>query len=228
MGRPRLTVLYKDRWFVAVDKPAGLLVHRHSEAPGQDTCLRRLRSQCGRRVYPCHRLDCATSGVLLFAFRGEWARPVFEAFEQRQVKKVYWALCRGFLQAGQEVVERPVDGRWARTEFSTLAEYSVPMAVGRYSSARYSLVEARPITGRLHQIRRHLSSIGHPIVGDSQHGDGAHNRFLREVWGLPGLFLAARILEFRHPMKDCWMSIEAPLRWGLQACLEQFEPYRQS
>lgn len=229
MGLPvslRLPILFQDEWFVAVNKPAGINVHADEMAPRRDNCLRRLRSQLGRWVFPCHRLDCATSGVLLFAFSGQMARPVFEAFERRQVDKVYWALCRGYLQPGQEHLQRSLDGRPAETAFHSLRQYSLPMGVGRYPGARYSLLEIKPVTGRRHQIRRHLNYLGHPIVGDAQHGDGEHNRFFRECWGLAGLFLAARSLSLLHPFTGEPLRIEAPLAWRLEACLQQLEEFR--
>ena len=127
MSRKRLAVVYQDEWLVAVSKPAGLVVHASEDAPLRDTAIRRLRSQTGRRVFPCHRLDRPTSGLLLFAFSGQLARPVFEAFERREINKSYWALCRGYLQPGQEELERPIDGRWALTRFRSLRQYALPM-----------------------------------------------------------------------------------------------------
>lgn len=231
-GRPvaskRLQIVYQDEWFIAVSKPAGLVVHASEDAPLRDTAIRRLRSQLGRRVYPCHRLDRPTSGLLLFAFSGQLARPVFEAFERREISKSYWALCRGHLQPGQEEVERPIDGRWALTRFRSLREYALPMGVSKYPTARYSLIEARPVSGRRHQIRRHLNHLAHPIIGDSGHGDLVHNRFFRQVWGLPHLFLASRSLELTHPLTGEALCLEAPLSWRLQACLEQLEEFRLS
>jgi tRNA pseudouridine65 synthase len=228
VAKNRLPVVYRDEWLIAVSKPAGLVVHASEDAPLRDTAMRRLRSQTGRRVYPCHRLDRPTSGLLLFAFSGQLARPVFEAFERREITKSYWALCRGHLQPGQEQVERPIDGRWALTRFRSLREYALPMGVSRYPTARYSLIEARPVSGRRHQIRRHLNHLAHPIIGDSGHGDLVHNRFFRQVWGLPHLFLASRSLELTHPVTGEALCLEAPLAWRLQACLEQLEEFRLS
>lgn len=226
MKREALPIVYCDEWLVAVAKPAGLPVHSSEMISQRDTALRRLRSQTGRRVFPCHRLDQPTSGLLLFAFSGALARPVFEAFERREISKTYWLLCRGYLQPGQESLERPIDGRWALTHFRTLQEYCLPMAVGRYSTARYSLLEARPISGRRHQIRRHIRTLGHPIVGDTQHGDPDHNRFWQRCWGFHQLFLAARCLEMIHPHTGQPLILQAPLAWRLQACLEQLEEFR--
>ena len=224
----RLPVLYQDEWLIAVHKPSGLVVHASEDAPMRDTAIRRLRSQTGRKVFPCHRLDRPTSGLLLFAFSGQLARPVFEAFERREIRKSYWVLCRGFLGADQGELDRPIDGRSALTRFASLREYLVPVGVGRYPSARYSLVEARPVSGRRHQIRRHLKHLGHPVVGDSQHGDLEHNRFFRRFFGFEKMFLASRSLQLTHPVSGQPLVLEAPLAWRLQACLEQLEEFRLS
>lgn len=221
-------MLYQDEWLIAVHKPGGLVVHASEDAPLRDTAIRRLRSQTGRKVFPCHRLDRPTSGLLLFAFSGQLARPVFEAFERREIGKSYWALCRGFLGAGQEELDRPIDGRSALTRFTSLREFLVPVGVGRYPSSRYSLVEARPVSGRRHQIRRHLKHLGHPVVGDSQHGDLEHNRFFRRFFGFEQMFLASRSLQLTHPVTRELLVLEAPLAWPLQACLEQLEEFRLS
>ncbi|MBN9417376.1 hypothetical protein ABS71_10180 [bacterium SCN 62-11] len=224
----KLPVIFQDEWLVAVHKPAGLVVHASEDAPLRDTAVRRVRSQTGRKVYPCHRLDRPTSGVLLFAFSGQLARPVFEAFERREIGKSYWALCRGYLGEDQGELDRAIDGRSALTRFRSLREYLVPVGVGRYPSSRYSLVEARPVSGRRHQIRRHLKHFGHPIIGDSQHGDLEHNRFFRSYFGFPRLFLASRTLELIHPVTGQALDLRAPLSWRLQACLEQLEEFRLS
>lgn len=224
----KLPVLYQDEWFIAVHKPSGLVVHASEDAPHRDTVIRRLRSQTGRKVFPCHRLDRPTSGLLLFAFSGQLARPVFEAFERREIHKSYWVVCRGFLQPGQEELDRPIDGRSAFTRFRTLREFLVPVGVGKYPSSRYSLVEARPVSGRRHQIRRHLKHFGHPIVGDSQHGDLEHNRFFRSYFGFERMFLASRSLELTHPITGLPLLLEAPLAWRLEACLQQLEEFRVS
>lgn len=224
----KLPVVYEDEFLIAVHKPAGLVVHASEDAPLRDTAIRRVRSQTGRKVFPCHRLDRPTSGLLLFAFSGQLARPVFEAFERREIHKSYWALCRGYLGEGQQELERAIDGRSALTRFRSLREYLVPVGVGRYPSSRYSLVEARPVSGRRHQIRRHLKHLAHPVVGDSQHGDLEHNRFFRSFFGFGRLFLASRSLSLKHPVTGEDLELQAPLAWRLQACLEQLEEFRLS
>lgn len=225
-ARYRLPVLFEDDCLVAVHKPAGLVVHASDDAPLRDTCLRRVRSQTGRKVWPCHRLDRPTSGLLLFAFSPELAEAVFVQFRERTVEKHYSGLCRGFLGPEQHELEHPIDGRWALTRFATVQQFRVGMRVGRYPSARYSLLDIQPVSGRRHQIRRHLKRLGHPLVGDRKHGDRDHNRFWMQVWGLRPMFLHSSSLSLRHPTSGDAMQLACPLSPPLQAALEQLEEFR--
>lgn len=198
-----LPVIHRDERVCVVDKPAGLVVHASAQAGDRDTCLRWLRGQLGQRVHPVHRLDRGCSGALAFALDPEAARALGEAFASRAVEKSYLAIVRGFPpESGR--VERPlVDDRGveqeAATEWEVLARAEVDAPVGRYATARYALVRARPETGRPHQLRRHLAGLGHPILGDAYHGDLRHNRFVRGRFGLTRLALHAERLELPHP-----------------------------
>jgi tRNA pseudouridine65 synthase len=198
-----LPVIHRDERVCVIDKPAGLVVHASAQAGDRDTCLRWLRAQLGQRVYPVHRLDRGCSGALAFALDPEAARSLGEAFASRAVEKSYLAIVRGFPpESGR--VERPlVDDRGveqeAATEWEVLARAEVDAPVGRYATARYSLVRARPETGRPHQLRRHLAGLGHPILGDAYHGDLRHNRFVRGRFGLARLALHAERLALPHP-----------------------------
>ncbi len=200
-----LQVLRQDERLVALDKPSGLVVHRSERARDRDTCQRRLRDQLGRWVWPVHRLDRGTSGVLLFALDRSTARVLADAFAQRRVRKTYLAVARGFVPDAGEIDHPllPAEGAGARapavTRFTCLARVELPQAVGRYASARYSLVRAEPLTGREHQVRRHLRHVAHPLLGDVTWGDGRHNRFFRERFGLHRLLLHALRLELPHP-----------------------------
>lgn len=216
-GRRRgpLPLLYQDDRLAAVAKPSGLLVHRSQQAGDRDTCLTRLRNQLGRFVWPVHRLDRGASGVLLFALDTEAARAAALAFAERRVRKSYLAVVRGYAPESG-AVDHPlaVAGRPAApatTRFERLAQVELPHAVGRYASARYSLVHVEPLTGREHQIRRHLRHVGHPLVGDVTWGDGRHNRFFRERFGLRRLLLHAWRLDVPHPADGRVLSIRAPL-----------------
>lgn len=209
-----MELLFADGDCAAFHKPSGLLVHR-SPIDRRETrfALQIARDRLGRRVYPVHRLDKPTSGVLLFALSPGAARDISAAFAAGRVEKRYLAVVRGCPpeegMIDYPLVEEPdgVDGgsaaerlpRQAVTEYRRLATVELPDAVGRYPTTRYSLVEVFPRTGRRHQIRRHFKHIFHPLVGDTKYGEGRHNRFFRENYGCGRLLLAAVKLTFPHP-----------------------------
>jgi tRNA pseudouridine65 synthase len=210
-----LRIVYRDDWLVAVDKPPGLLVHRTPLARADDFVLQRLRRQLGRRIYTIHRLDRPTSGVLLLALTPGLAAAVSRLFEERLVSKRYLAIVRGYLDdAG--LIDYPLRGedgsapRPAVTRYRTLARVELPAAVGRYPTSRYSLAEVRPLTGRHHQIRRHFHHIFHPLIGDTTHGDGRHNRYFRQEMGAGRLLLHAHSLSLTHPHTGHPLDIAAP------------------
>jgi tRNA pseudouridine65 synthase len=189
-----------ERW-VAVDKPAGLVVHRSERTREEPAALQLVRDQLGQHVYPVHRLDRATSGVLVFALDPETARHFGDAFTERRVEKRYVAIVRGWIDE-RVVVDYPLLEEGAAmhaeavTEFARLSCFEVPVAVGRYATGRYSLVEAFPRTGRMHQIRRHFAHLRHPVIGDVRYGDGRHNRMFREQFGVHRMLLHAQRLAF--------------------------------
>lgn len=211
-----LDILYNDGALVAVAKPSGLLVHRSSEATDRITCMTILRDQLGARVHPAHRLDRGTSGVLLFSLDPDTARSVASSFAGRDVKKHYLTVTRGYAPdegtIDYPLAEEPGDeAAEAVTSYRTLARVELPWQVGRYATARYSLLLADPMTGRRHQIRRHMAHIRHPIVGDIVHGEGRHNRLYRERFGIHRLLLHAWRVELPHPRTGEQLRIEAPL-----------------
>lgn len=211
-----LKILYRDEHYIAVDKPAGLLVHRTRISEDSRFVLQTLRDQIGRRVYPVHRLDRPTSGVLVFGLDSEAARRLVGLFERRQVEKRYLAVVRGYAAESacidyalqEETGKAP---QAAVTAYRRLATVELPIAVGRYATARYSLLAVRPETGRMHQIRKHMKHIFHPIVGDTTHGDGRHNQLFRERFGIRRLLLTASELRFVHPFSGVPLSIGAGL-----------------
>ncbi len=221
-----LDILYNDGAVVAVAKPSGLLVHRSSEATDRVTCMTILRDQLGARVYPAHRLDRGTSGVLLFSLDAGTARLLAEGFLNRRITKEYLTVARGYTppsgvvdyplaeEPGDEAVE-------AITRFRTLGQVELPLAVGRYPTARYSLLLCEPLTGRRHQIRRHMAHLRHPIIGDIVHGEGRHNRLFREELATRRLLLHAWRLEMPHPHGDGRLALEAPPPEDLRALLER-------
>lgn len=212
-----LTILYRDEDYIAVDKPAGLQVHRSWISEEREAfLLQRLRDQIGRRVYTIHRLDRPTSGVILFALSSEAARAMCEVFEKREVEKGYLAIVRGYTDDEghidyplQEEPHKPAQE--AVTDYRTLARVELPIPVGRYNSARYSLIEVMPLTGRSRQIRKHFHHIFHPLIGDTSHGEGRHNRLFREHFQVERLLLHAHRLAFRHPASGEAITIQAPL-----------------
>jgi tRNA pseudouridine65 synthase len=228
-----LPVLYLDERMVVVDKPSGLLVHR-SPIDRHETrfALQIVRDQLGRRVYPVHRLDKGTSGVLALALDREAAAQLSRAFATRDVGKTYVALVRGWpdeagtidraLAAVEDDVVGPQsqEARAAATVYRRLATYELPVRVDRYPSSRYALLELSPLTGRRHQIRRHLAGASHPIVGDSTYGKGRHNRLFAERFGVRRLLLACTRLEFAStPGRDEPLRIDAPLAAEFAALL---------
>ena len=223
MPDERLDILYHDDHLVAVHKPAGLLVHR-SPIDRHETrfALQLVRNQIGCRVYPMHRLDKPTSGVLLFALHSEAAKQLTALFESRQVRKTYLAVVRG-IPTEQEEIDYPLyeeedrlapldperEAQSAVTLYRRLAEVELPIPVGRYATSRYALLEIQPQTGRRRQIRRHMKHIFHPIIGDTTYGDGRHNRMFRDHLGCHRLLLAATRLEFTHPVSGEPLQINA-------------------
>lgn len=210
-----LAILYHDRHYVAIDKPAGLLVHRSPISRDREFALQRLRDQIGRRVYPVHRLDRATSGVLLFGLYAEAAQRATALFEQRSVEKRYLAVARGWTDADGSI-DHPVadqDGNAiaqpALTHYRRLATVELPFAVDRYPTSRYSLLEVLPQTGRRQQIRKHFKHVSHHLVGDTTHGNGRHNRLFREQFGIHRLLLAAVSLAFIHPYTGGAVTVAA-------------------
>jgi tRNA pseudouridine65 synthase len=220
---PPLEILYRDEDVVAIAKPSGLLVHRTPlDRWATEFAVQRLRDQLGCAVYPAHRLDKATSGVLLFALSPEARARLGDAFANGEVEKRYLAIVRGWPPA-ELVIDHPLErldddddgsGTAARsqpavTQLTRLGTAELPVRVDRYPSSRYALVELQPTSGRRHQLRRHLKHAGYPIVGDTTYGQGRHNRLFREHFGVDRLLLAAVALKVPHPRTGAPLHIRA-------------------
>ncbi len=234
-----LEILYRDEHFVAVNKPSGLLVHR-SMIDRHETvfAMQLVRDQIGQRVYPLHRLDRPTSGVLLFGLSRETAQKMGEEFASHErVRKEYLAVVRGYCEESglidyplKEVLDKMTDAKAdpdkdaqeAVTAYERLATVELPFAVGRYSSSRYSLVRLAPHTGRKHQLRRHMKHIFHPIVGDTKYGRTEHNNLFREQFGIHRLLLHARTMRFTHPFNGEEVMLEAPVGSELEGLFREF------
>lgn len=217
MDKEALEILFHDDWIIAVNKPAGLLVHRTHLAPRETRfALNIVRDQTGCWVYPIHRLDKGTSGVLLFAKSQETASLMGHMVLNHEYFKSYLAIVRGY-SPDKDTIDYPIpQGRYrerkkAVSHFETLERTELPYAVGIFNTARYSLVRIWPETGRRHQIRRHLKHINYNIIGDKLYGDRAHNRFYKEVLDIPQMLLHAYETGFDHPETGEKLLIRAPL-----------------
>ncbi len=221
-----LPVLYQDDHLIAVNKPSGLLVHRSDiDRHETENAMRTVRNQLGKWIYPFHRLDRATSGVLLLALDAETARLMTEQFTCGGVSKTYLAVVRGYtpesgridhpLKEDRRTMDPRADqnkpAQQAVTEYRRLASAEIPEPVGRYATARFSLVEALPLTGRNHQVRKHMKHIFHPVIGDTTYGDGKQNLFFRTRFGCHRLLLHAQALRFEHPHTRKELEVRAPL-----------------
>lgn len=217
-----LRILHLDSLLVAVDKPPGLLVHRTQlDAHEEMAAVQLLRDQLGRPVWPVHRLDKGTSGVLLFALHADAASAVGQAFERGEPHKRYLALVRGWPGEDEGCIdhplardpERPSTGQpllSALTRWRCLTRLEWPLQTDpRYASSRFALMELRPETGRRHQIRRHLKHIAHPIVGDATHGKGPLNRAVAAHLGMQRLWLHAEALSLAHPATGQPLNLHA-------------------
>lgn len=231
-----LSVLYQDEQLVGVNKPEGLLVHRTNiDRHETEHAMRIVRNQVGRWVYPFHRLDKATSGVLLFALDKETGSRMTRLFADEQISKSYIAVVRGFAPE-HERIDYPLREEWDRlhdpredrdkpakpavTQYHRLATVELPFPVGRYSTARYSLIRASPMTGRNHQIRRHMKHVFHPVINDTSYGDGKQNAFFREQFNCRRLLLHAQSIEFTHPWTGKQVRVQAPLDDAFASLLE--------
>lgn len=214
-----LGILYQDGDIVAVDKPANLAVHRSKFVGPDDAFLiDLLREQVDGPLHLAHRLDRATSGVLLVARSAEIAGRLGEQFMGRSVRKRYAAVVRGWPEPTEGTIDYPLPGsretgprREATTDYARLGTVEVDVALGRYEKQRYALVAAEPRTGRFRQIRKHFAHIHHPIVGDSQHGRGDHNRLFKQHFASHRLLLHAASLSFEHPVSGEPMCVRAGL-----------------
>ena len=234
-----LEILYQDEYLVAINKPSGLLVHK-SPIDKRETefALQLVRDQIGQYVYPVHRLDKPTSGVLVFALSSEVARSISEQLMAGEIEKEYRAVVRGYT-ADEDLIDYDLSvildkkadkdrrdnkaPQSAQTYYQRLHTMELPYPVSRYPAARYSLVKLLPKTGRKHQLRRHMKHIFHPIVGDTRYGRSEHNNLFREKYNCHRLLLHANRLSFEHPVSKEPLKIEAGVDDVFLRILELFE-----
>ncbi|MGY5613660.1 tRNA pseudouridine(65) synthase TruC [Vibrio brasiliensis] len=233
-----LEIVYQDEYFVAVNKPAGMLVHR-SWLDKHETqfVMQTLRDQIGQHVFPLHRLDRPTSGVLIFALSSEVASQVMPMFANHEMEKTYHAIVRGWIMESGRLdyalkveldkiadkhASQDKEAQEAITDYQPLAQVEIPHSTGSFPTTRYCLMEMKPLTGRKHQLRRHMAHLRHPIVGDTTHGDGKHNKLFRELYDSHRLLLHASSLKFVHPFTQREITIEAGLDETWQKLCAEF------
>jgi len=244
VSKPYLTILYQDEYLVVIDKPAGLFVHRSfMDKYEQYFAVQLLRDQLGQYVYPVHRLDKPTSGVLIFALSKQVARLLGQQFSEHTINKTYFALVRGHLlsnglidyplqekldKLGDKFVAADKPAQSAQSYYQSVANATLPVSVGKYPTARYSLIKLTPKTGRRHQLRRHLAHLRHPIIGDINYGDNKQNPFFIDFFGFKRLMLLAKSISFYHPIAqhtltisvvfdEQWQTVFNQLGWSVDA-----------
>jgi tRNA pseudouridine65 synthase len=217
-----MEILYHDESITILNKPSGLITHRGALSDDKDSVVDRLRQIYAAAPAPVHRLDRPASGVLIAANDADAARILCEAFQSGQVHKTYHAVVRGWVTEPGEInipLKKYKEGKAVKGEgeeqealsrYAPLKRAEIPLENNRFPTSRYSLIEAEPVTGRFHQLRRHLARTGHPIVGDTAHGDLRHNAIMTRYLGNDRLLLHARRICFPHPLSGEIMTIDAP------------------
>lgn len=226
-------ILYQDESIVVVFKPTGMLVHRGMGAPPEERfLLQTVRDMIGAPVYPVHRLDRPTSGIIVFGLNSEAANRLQVAWQSGTVVKLYQAIVRGWLPEPNGVIEIPLDDpdsgiiQDAYTSWKVLDTCTPRIPVGKYAEMRLSLVDLFPRTGRYHQLRRHFARIHHPILGDTTHGDRHHNHTVRERFGWWRLMLWAHHLEFPHPVTGEIVVFDDDPARGLDKYWQQIKSFK--
>lgn len=210
----QLEIIYQDDYLVAINKPHDLLVHQSPIARNaEEFAIQILRDQINQKVYPVHRLDRKTSGVLLFALDKETNKAMTEQFTNKTTDKKYWAIVRGFAPEEMTIdyaLYRD-DGvlQDAVTNIKTLDTSEIDLPSGKHNTSRYSLIEATPHTGRMHQIRKHMAHILHPIIGDRPHGCNKQNKLWLEKFEMKTMLLHAHTLIFTHPVTKEIVTLHA-------------------
>ncbi len=212
-----LDILFEDDFLVAIHKPAGLLVHRTKLAKdATEFALQILRDQIDHKVFPVHRLDRKTSGVLLFAKDEETNRIMQTQFMEREVGKRYKAIVRGWTDdegtIDYALTNESGSEQEAVTHFKILLRSEINLPNGKFPTARFSLVELNPETGRMHQLRKHLAHIFHPIIGDRPHGCNKQNKLFKEHFSMMEMMLHAEKLTFKHPKRGDDILIQSTIR----------------
>ena len=209
-----LEIIYKDEYLAAINKPHSLLVHKSGYAMNaNEFAIQLLRDQIRRKVYPCHRIDRTTGGVLLFALNEETNAMMQQQYATNRVEKKYLAIVRGFTDETGEI-DYPLTNdkgkiQEAITSYKTIKQSEINISSGKFKTSRYSLVEVYPKSGRMHQIRKHFAHIMHPIIGDRPHGCNKQNKIFKEKFDMKTMMLHALELKFIHPKTNQEIIISA-------------------
>ncbi|MCI2228499.1 pseudouridine synthase [Polaribacter sp. MSW13] len=226
-----LEIIFEDAYIICVNKPNNMLVHHahHSRNVADETSLLQLIFQeTGLKVYPIHRLDRKTSGIILLAKETHYVSKFQDLFTTNEIQKIYYGIVRGYSPT-TKIIDSPVKGRDANvhkealTHLKTLEQITLNIPVKPYDSSRYSLVELVPKTGRMHQLRIHMNKISHPLIGDAKYGDKNHDMMFDENFGWKNMFLHAGKLEFKHPFtsEDVLLKATFPVDW--KSLFENFD-----
>ncbi|WP_320243935.1 pseudouridine synthase [Tenacibaculum sp. 1B UA] len=225
-----LDVLYEDDYILCVSKPNNVVVHHahHSRnVADEDSLLQLIQQQFDQKMYPVHRLDRKTSGIILLAKETEFVAKFQELFTKNKIQKTYYGVVRGHAPK-TKIIDSPVKGRDANvyknaeTHLFTVENVIIDIPVKPYDTSRYSLVKLLPKTGRLHQLRIHMNKISHPLIGDPKYGDKNHNTMFIDNFTCENLFLHAHSLEFTHPYSNKKLSIEADFSKDWYVIFEKF------
>ena len=224
-----LEIVYQDEYLVAINKPSGLIVHKTPMAKDAKVfALQELRNQLGKYVYPSHRIDRQTSGVLLFALNTDVDKQLKALFRDKKVDKTYWTVVRGFSPDEGTIIKPLRKGdttevQEATTHFKTMQRVDLPFPVSKFSSCRLSFVEVYPETGRMHQIRKHFAHIRHYIIADKPHGDCKQNKMFTDRFGLNNMLLHCREMCFQHPVTNEEVVLKAELPKHFQEIVNLFD-----
>lgn len=220
-----LEIIFQDAYLVVINKPHGLLVHQSPIArDAEEFALQMLRDQIGQNVWPAHRLDRKTGGLLIFSLHKETNGLIQKLFRENLIQKKYLAIVRGHTPDEMEI-DYPLKKenglmQEAFTFFKTLQKAEIEIAFGKYLTSRYSLVEAEPQTGRMHQLRKHFAHIHYPIIGDRPHGCNKQNKLFKDTWQMDTMLLHASELEFIHPVSKEKLNLRAPLQTEFKRMME--------
>nr|WP_321409014.1 pseudouridine synthase [uncultured Carboxylicivirga sp.] len=225
-----IAVIYQDEDLIVVDKPVDLPVHKNDFMPADAAYLtKEVGLLTGKSVYPVHRLDSKTSGIIVLAFSREAAALLSQQFEQRKVKKSYVVVCKGI--PGEGTFDKPVLIKKkkkrvsASTYYKTLKSVSTKIGYKNFTDVDLSLVMVSPETGRWHQIRQHFAFERFDLLGDTQHGDWTLNKIMTAETGVKRLLLHAHTLSFIHPSSGEKMNLKAPIPGEFEQVLEQLKDF---